>query len=246
LCAIEFSQVKFVKMFDQLKDSVIRLAKEEEERKARQSNSGKKKKKRTKYLHMVVNAERQVLYTFDASPQYPEQVSVTAGDVVFVFESFEDGWSQVKKYSGSQGVIPTSYLGEIATRTEEPSQSILTKLSEKLKQRLKVLALMAVDQFKAKAASGAEHTFKAAKYGVTDLFIPSVTKIFMIVSRNESYTTTLSSFVRRCYEATCAPLIHSMSDEELAWYTAQLTEDSIKIKAEKARRLEAEQPQPSS
>ena len=225
-------------MFDQFRESVLRVAREEEERRARQSGSGqKKKKKKTKYQHLIVNGERTVLYDFDANPQYPEQVSVKSGDVVFVFESFEDGWSQVKKYSGNQGVIPTSFLGVVATAAVESSKS--GGFSAQIKQRLKVLALMAVDQFKVKATSGAQSAVRGGKYIVTDVVVPAVKKVFLIASMNESYTTPLSSVVRRIYSSVCASLIPALSDEELAWYSAQLKEDSDKVKAEKARRLEA-------
>ena len=221
-------------MFD--REAIIRLAREEEERRARQATGGgKKKKKKPKYQHLIINAERTVLYDFDANAQFPEQISVKNGDVVFVFESFQDGWSQVKHYNGSQGVIPTTFLGSATTAAV--ASETHTGFTAQLKQRLKVLALMAVDQLKAKATSGGQHALKLGKFFVTDVIVPSATKVFLIVSRNESYTTTLSSAVRRVYEAVSSSLIHSLSDDEIAWYSSQLKEDVDKVKAEKSRRL---------
>lgn len=239
-------------MLDGIRDSVIRLAQEEEMRRQGQfsksdgagggSNSGKKKKKK-KFQQMVVNAERVVLFDFQAAPDYPEQVSVKANEVVFVFESFEDGWSQVKNYSGSQGVVPTAYLGNIL-QLDKTTPNSKSFFSPQFKQRSKVLGLMAVDKFKAKASALAEWAFNATKFAVTDMIIPTGVKLFLIVSRNESYTTIISGFVRRFYESVCASLVHTLSDEELAVFSAKLRDDSTRVKAEKARRAGAPPPPP--
>jgi len=227
-------------MLDSMRESVLRLAQEEEARRAGQSRSGGsasagKKKKKKKFQQMAVNAERVVLFDFQAAPEYPEQVSVKANEVVFVFESFEDGWSQVKNYSGSMGVVPSAYLGNII-QIDKESPNNKSFFSPQFKQRTKVLALMAVDQFKVKSMSLAETMLRGAKYAVTDLIIPSAVKMFLIVSRNESYTTIVSGFVRKAFEAVVGSLVPSLADDELAYFSAQLRDESGRIKAEKTRR----------
>jgi hypothetical protein len=238
-------------MFDQFKESVLRVAREEDERRLKQAGTSagggggggdapvavkKKKKKANKYRHVVVNEERSVLYDFVATPQYSEQISISAGDTVFVFEMYEDGWSQVKKYSGSQGVVPTSFLAPRVVPNGTDGTTQKDTFANRIKQRLKVLGLMAIEQAKVKALSGAQLGLKTLRFFATDVVVPSARRVFLLVSRNESYTSTLSTLVRKLYEFTCASLVQSLSDEELAWYSAQVKEDSQKIKAEKDRR----------
>jgi len=229
-------------MFQSFRESIIKLAREEQDRKSgigSSSSSQGKKKKKKKYQHIVVNAERVAIFDFQAAPEYAEQVSVKPNEIVFVFESFDDGWSQIRNAAGQQGVIPTAYLGNIIA----PEKDLTRKgsyFSAQFKQRLQLLGWMAADQFREKFFQAVMLVFYGLQFLVTFFIIPACFNLFLLLSRSESYTTILSNISRRCYEFVVTSLIHSLGDEELASFTAQLGESAAKIKAESARRNEME------
>lgn len=224
-------------VFQSFRDSIINLAQEEEARRGQQPT---KKKKKRQFEAKQINCEQVVLFDFSASAEYPEQITVVADEVVFTVQSFTDGWSQINK-NDRLGVVPTTFLGEKKSEEQVKAKlsrgnSRLIQIRDKIVHRIGVLAKMGAQKSLDSATTGVENLYVGFTYFISNVVIPMSRHMFLILTRNESYTTVISSLIRHVYEYSSATLIPMLSDAELASYSKEINQDSKRVKAEMARR----------
>lgn len=199
-----------------------------------------------------VNANRIVLFDFVASKEYPEQVTVRAGEMVFVFETYPDGWCEVKT-GGRIGVIPTAYHGPVPdshhrerdasagpalTRQQDEVLKVdaTEKRSAQLKRQASGLGRMAKDKFWERMLATALLVGEVVWFIVMGLLVPLARRMYRIVSKNENKSTTLSFLVRMVFEGVCLVLIPMLTDQELLAFDKRLQEDAARVKAETVHR----------
>ncbi|KAH9249562.1 hypothetical protein BASA81_012735 [Batrachochytrium salamandrivorans] len=197
-----------------------------------------------------VNANRIMLFDFVASKEYPEQVTVRAGEVVFVFEAYPDGWCEVKT-GGRIGVIPTAYHGPVPdshrqrdanggdaapTLTRQQDEVLKVDATEKrsaqLKRQATGLGRMAKDKFWERMLATALLLVEVVWFVVMGLIVPLISRLYRIASKNENKSTTLSFLTRIVFESVCLMLIPMLTDHELLAFDKRLQEDAARVKAE--------------
>ena len=203
----------------QIKDRVLKLAREEEVR--------LRKAHRPALKSVSVRAPKVLLFDFDASPEYPEQLSARRDEVVFVVEHCGDGWSQVTNSKQKNGVVPTSFLGPVAERKT---------FQGAIKQKAVVLRDMAIVQANEKMWDLAGAVFYGLGVLITHVIVPGVDKLYRFASRSESNTSLIAGVVRNVHLFIVGNLIPMLDDDELVDANAQLQETLGILKEEKATR----------
>lgn len=193
-----------------------------------------------------VNATRVVLFDFVAAKEYPEQISVRAGELVFVFEAYPDGWCEVKNHAGKIGVIPTAYHGEYTPPAQqnhklELQQDEVLKIApstrgQQLKRQASGLGRMAKDKLVERACVALWSAKAAIQFVIVDCAVPLCARAYRIASKNENKSTTVSFVARNFFHSVSQLLIPMLSDAELAAFSMRLQEDAAKIKAETVHR----------
>jgi hypothetical protein len=179
-----------------LKERVVALAKEEEAR--RRAHFQRETKARKAPAGVKVDADKTVLFDFEASRDFAEQLSVRRDEVVHVLENCgvgratrrrrltrvhgggQDGWSQISNSKQKRGVVPTSYLGPVIDKSKGSS------FRQTADQRLQVLKEMAVSQ----ASDKAWGLVGLCVWGVgalaSNVLLPGADKLYRFFSRSES------------------------------------------------------------
>lgn len=67
--------------------------------------------------------QKTLIYDFEPSTEL--ELAVSTGDIVDLVEPDQEGWTKVRRADGTEGLVPTSYLGS-STVVSEDWQPILT------------------------------------------------------------------------------------------------------------------------
>jgi hypothetical protein len=191
-------------------------------RKADKRSSGK-----TKEGAMGRRVRGKALFDFVASPDYPEQVSLSKDETFTVVQDFSDGWTRIKTAGGVDGVVPTSYYTKVPLTTLQIIQDSLEFMLAYIGRVLGALARLITGAIVAVALYIGNLLYDHAVYPVTRY-------VMRRFRHNETAQTFFSSTSRKVYTSAFRTFLSGLSDLELDDAIAEV-EDYVQMAVEEER-----------